>query len=82
MSGSGVAVLIIVAVVVIFLIFYALAHRSPVQLTRRLRSTSFSRRRSDRIKEAAARDVAAIAEDDKYFRRRRNRRQDDVDSEL
>jgi uncharacterized membrane-anchored protein len=70
MSSSSVIVLVIVAVVVIFLIFVALAHRSPVQLTRQLRSTSFSRRRSDRIKAAAAADVAAIAEDDKYFRRR------------
>jgi len=70
MSSSGVIVLVIVAVVVIFLIFLALVRRSPVQLTRHLRSTSFSRRRSDRIKAAAAADVAAIAEDDKYFRRR------------
>jgi hypothetical protein len=70
---SGVVVFIIVAVVVIFLIFLALAHRSPVQLTRHLRSTNFSRRRSDRIKEAAAADVAAMQEDDKYFRRRRRR---------
>jgi hypothetical protein len=67
---------------VIALIFYAVAHRSPVQLTRQLRSTSFSRRRSDRIKAAAAADVAAMAEDDKYFRRRRRRRVQDVDSEL
>jgi hypothetical protein len=81
MSGSGIAVLIIVAVVVIFVIFYALAHRSPVQLTRQLRSSNFSRRRSDRIKAAAAADVEAMSEDDKYFRRRRRRR-DDVDSEL
>ena len=81
MSGSGVVVIVIVAVVVIFLIFFALAHRSPVQLTRQLRSTNFSRRRSDRIKAAAAADVAEISEDDKYFRRRRRRR-DDVDSEL
>jgi hypothetical protein len=80
MSGSGVVVLIIVAVVVIGLIFYALAHRSPVQLTRQLRSTSFSRRRSDRIKAAAAADVEEIAQDDKYFRRRRRR--DEADSEL
>jgi uncharacterized membrane-anchored protein len=81
MSGSGVVVIVIVAVVVILLIFYALVHRSPVQLTRQLRSTRFSKRRSDRIKAAAAADVEAIAEDDKYFRRRR-RRADDVDSEL
>jgi hypothetical protein len=81
MSGSGIVVLVIVAVVVIALIFYALAHRSPVQLTRQLRSTSFSKRRSDRIKAAAAADVEEIAQDDKYFRRR-NRRRDDVDSEL
>ncbi len=80
MSGSGIVVVIIVAVVVIGLIFYALAHRSPVQLTRQLRSTSFSRRRSDRIKAAAAADVEEIAQDDKYFRRRRRR--GDVDSEL
>jgi hypothetical protein len=80
MSGSGIVVIVIVAVVVIGLIFYALAHRSPVQLTRQLRSTSFSRRRSDRIKAAAAADVEEIAQDDKYFRRRRRR--DDVDSEL
>jgi len=80
MSGSGIVVVVILAVVVIGLIFYALAHRSPVQLTRQLRSTSFSRRRSDRIKAAAAADVEEIAQDDKYFRRRRRR--DDVDSEL
>ena len=76
MSGSGIVVLIILAVVVIVLIFYALAHRSPVQLTRQLRSTNFSRRRSDRIKAAAAADVEEIAQDAKYFRRR-TRRQDD-----
>jgi Flp pilus assembly protein TadB len=81
MSGSGIVVLVIVAVVVIALIIYALAHRSPVQLTRQLRSTSFSKRRSDRIKAAAAADVEEIAQDDKYFRRR-NRRRNDVDSEL
>jgi hypothetical protein len=79
MSGSGIVVLVIVAVVVIALIFYALAHRSPVQLTRQLRSTNFSRRRSDRIKAAAAADVEEIAQDDKYFRRPRR---DDADSEL
>jgi len=79
MSGSGIVVIIIVAVVVIAVIFYALAHRSPVQLTRQLRSTSFSRRRSDRIKAAAAADVEEISQDAKYFRRRRRR---DVDSEL
>ena len=81
MSGSGFVVLTIVAVVVIFVIFLALAHRSPVQLTRQLRSTSFSKRRADRMKAAAAADVAEISADDKYFRRRRRRR-DDVDSEL
>ena len=80
MSGSGIVVVIIVAVVVIALVFYALGHRSPVQLTRQLRSTSFSKRRSDRIKAAAAADVEEIGQDDKYFRRRRP--QDDVDSEL
>ena len=80
MSGSGIVVLIIVAVVVIAVIFYALAHRSPVQLTRQLRSTSFSRRRSDRIKAAAAADAEVIAQDAKYFGRRRRR--NDVDSEL
>jgi hypothetical protein len=80
MSGSDIVVVIIVAVVVIALIFYALAHRTPVQLTRQPRSLSFSRRRSDRIKAAAAADVAEIAQDDKYFRRRRRR--DDADSEL
>jgi hypothetical protein len=79
MSASGVVVLIILAVVVIFLIFLALAHRSPVQLTRQLRSTNFSRRRSDRIKAAAAADVAAMAEDDKYFHPHAGR---DSDSEL
>jgi hypothetical protein len=85
MSGSGIVVLVIVAVVVIAVIFYALVHRSPVQLTRQLRSTSFSRRRSDQIKAAAAADVEEIAQGDKYFRRRnrrRNGRRDDVDSEL
>ena len=80
MSGSGIVVLVIVAVVVIALIFHALAHRSPVQLTRQLRSTSFSKRRSDRIKAAAAADVEEIAQDAKYFGRRRRR--NDVDSEL
>jgi hypothetical protein len=50
-----------------------------VQLTRQLRSTSFSRRRSDRIKAAAAADVAAMEEDDKYFHPHAGR---DSDSEL
>jgi heme exporter protein D len=70
---GGIVVAIIAAVVVIFLVFLALVHRSPAQLTRVLRSTSFSRRRSDRIKDAAAADVSAMQEDDKYFRRRRRR---------
>jgi len=80
MSGSAVVVIIIAAVVVIGLIFYALVHRSPAQLTRQLRSTNFSRRRADRLKAAAAADVAALTEADRFFRRRRRR--DDVDSEL
>jgi hypothetical protein len=52
-----------------------------VQLTRQPRSISFSRRRSDRIKAAAAADVEEIARGDKYFRRR-NPGRDDADSEL
>ena len=79
---GAIVVVIIVAVLVVFGIFVGLVRRSPAQLTRQLRSTSFSKRRADRMKAAAAADVAAIAEDDKYFRRRRNRRRDDVDSEL
>ena len=79
---SAIIVLIIVAVVVIGVIFYAIAHRSPVQLTRQLRSTSFSKRRSDRIKAAAAADVAAMEEDDKYFHPNAPQVGRDPDSEL
>ena len=79
---SAIIVLIIVAVVVIFLVLVALAHRSPVQLTRQLRSTNFSRRRSDRIKAAAAADVAAMEEDDKYFHPNAPQVGRDPDSEL
>lgn len=64
---GAIIVLIIVAVLVVFGVFVALVRRGPVQLTRQLRSTSFSRRRADRMKAAAAADVAEIEEDDKYF---------------
>jgi hypothetical protein len=64
---DGIAVLIIVGAVVVFGIFVALIRRSPAQLTRRLVSTRFSRRRSDAIKAAAAADVAEVTRDDKLL---------------
>ena len=68
------------AVVVIFLILVAHRPSAARPLTRHLRSTTFSQRRSDRIKAAAAEDVAAIEQDDEYYRRAR--RGEPTDSEL
>jgi hypothetical protein len=61
-----IAVVIVVLVVVVFVGVFS-RHTTP-SLTRRLRSTSFSRRRSDAIRQAAAADVATILADDKYVR--------------
>jgi hypothetical protein len=59
---------VILVVIVIVAIFVAMIvwYRRPPQLSRRLRSTSFSRRRSDAIREAAALDVAEILQGDGY----------------
>jgi hypothetical protein len=60
---------IVIAVVIVFLailVGMAIWYRRPPQLTRRLRSTSFSRRRSEAIRQAAADDVAEILEVDDY----------------
>ena len=72
-------VIVIVAVVVVFGLVGLIGRRRTRPLARRLRSTSFSRRRSDRIKRAAAADVAAIEQDAAYYRRPRR---GDQDSEL
>ncbi len=61
----AVVVLVVIVIVAIFvaMIFW---YRRPPQLTRRLRSTSFGRRRSDRIRQAAALDVEEILQGDGY----------------
>lgn len=61
--------IVIVIAIVFVVIFVAMAvyYRRPPQLTRRLRSTSFSRRRSEAIRQAAADDVATILESDGYL---------------
>ena len=72
-------IVIVVAVVVVFGLAGLIGRRRTRPLARHLRSTSFSRRRSERIKRAAAEDVAAIEQDDGNYRRARRR---DQDSEL
>jgi hypothetical protein len=60
---------IVIAVIIVFVVIIAAMigwYRRPPQLTRHLRSTSFSRRRSDAIRQAAADDVASILEGDGY----------------
>ncbi len=60
---------IVIAVVIVFaVIFVGMIswYRRPPQLTRHLRSTNFSRRRSEAIRQAAADDVATILEGDGY----------------
>jgi hypothetical protein len=74
----GIAIIIVAVVVVIGLIGL-IARRRTRPLARHLRSTSFSRRRSDRIKRAAAADVAAIEQDQPYYRQAQR---GDQDSEL
>jgi hypothetical protein len=68
---------IVVAVVVVFGLVGLISRRRTRPLARRLRSTNFSRRRSDRIKRAAAEDVAAIGRDDEYYSRRARREDQD-----
>ena len=63
-----VIIIAVVIVVLVIVLSVGLVRRSPAQLTRRLRSTSFSRRRSDALKRAAAADVAEVLRDDDYFR--------------
>ena len=61
---------IVIAVVIVFLVIVVAMiawYRRPPQLARHLRSTSFSRRRSDAIRQAAADDVAEILEGDGYL---------------
>jgi hypothetical protein len=62
---------IVILVVIVFVVIFAamiIGYRRPPQLSRRLRSTSFSRRRSEAIRQAAAEDVAEILHDDFYSR--------------
>ena len=73
-------IVIVVAVVVVVGLVGLIGRRRTRPLARHLRSTTFSQRRSDRIKRAAAEDVAAIEQDDEYYRRAR--RGEDLDSEL
>jgi len=80
-AGECTAVGVIIAVVIVagvLIIGVALLRRGPTQLTRRLRSTSFSRRRSDDLRQAAAADVAEVLKDDKYFRRSPGEDTDDL----
>jgi hypothetical protein len=72
-------VIVVVAVVVVLGLIGLIGRRRTRPLARHLRSTTFSQRRSDRIKRAAAEDVAAIEQDDEYYRRARR---GDQDSEL
>ena len=60
---------IVIGVVIVFVVIFVAMisyYRRPPQLSRRLRSTSFSRRRSEAIRQAAADDVATILEGDGY----------------
>jgi len=73
-------VIVIVVVVVVLGAIGLFSRRRTRPLAKHLRSTSFSRRRSDRIKRAAAADVAAISQDDAYYRQQQQGR--DPGSEL
>jgi prephenate dehydrogenase len=70
---------IVVAVVVVVGLIGLIGRSRTRPLARHLRSTSFSRRRSERIRRAAAEDVAAVEQDDEYHRQARRV---DPDSEL
>jgi hypothetical protein len=61
--------IVIVAVIVFLVVIVGMSrwYRRPPQLTRRLRSTSFSRRRSEAIRQAAALDVQEILASDGYL---------------
>jgi len=67
--STALDIVIVVAVVVVVGLIALIGRRRTRPLARHLRSTTFSRRRSDRIKQAAAEDVEAIEQDDKYFHR-------------
>jgi hypothetical protein len=69
MVRTTLIIVIIVAVVVVFGLVALISRNRPRPLARHLRSTSFSRRRSEAIKRAAAEDVAAVERDSEYFRR-------------
>jgi hypothetical protein len=73
-------IVIVVAVVVVLGLVGLIGRRRTRPLARHLRSTTFSQQRSDRIKRAAAEDVAAIEQDDEYYRRAQ--RGDPTDDEL
>ena len=64
-----IVIIIVVAVVVVLGLVGLIGRRRTRPLARHLRSTTFSQRRSDRIKRAAAEDVSAIEQDDEYYRR-------------
>jgi hypothetical protein len=76
-----IVIVIVVAAVVVVGLLGLISRRRTRPLARHLRSTTFSQRRSDRIKRQAAEDVAAIEQDDEYYRRAR-RGDPDPDSEL
>ncbi len=67
--STALDIVIVVAVVVVVGLIALIGRRRTRPLAKHLRSTTFSQRRSDRIKRAAAEDVEAIEQDDKYFRR-------------
>jgi FtsZ-interacting cell division protein ZipA len=73
-------IVIVVAVVVVLGLLGLISRRRTRPLARHLRSTTFSQRRSDRIKRAAAEDVA-VEQDDEYYRRAR-RGDPDPDNEI
>jgi hypothetical protein len=70
-------IVIVVALVVVLGLLGLIGRRRTRPLARHLRSTTFSQRRSDRIKRAAAADVAAVEQDDEYYRRARHGDPDD-----
>ena len=78
--GITIVVVVVILAVVILGLIALIGRRRTRPLARHLRSTTFSQRRSDRIKRAAAADVAAIEQDDEYYRRAQ--RGEDLDSEL
>ena len=71
--GITLVVIVIIAVVVVVGLIGLITRQRRRPLVRHLRPTSFSRRRSQQIRQAAEQDLAALREADEFDRRTRPR---------